>query len=133
MYLNFYGLREKPFSLTPDTRFFYLSKNHQDAINHLIYGVREKEGFVALTGEIGTGKTTIIRSLIERLEKDANTALVINPLLEGDDLLRYILDEYGVRSTGGNRKKLFDRLNTFLLKEYAKGKKAVEGRKERIR
>jgi len=125
MYLDFYGLNEKPFSLTPDTRFLYLSKNHQDASNHLLYGIREKEGFVVLTGEIGTGKTTIVRALVERLGKDTSSALLLNPMLEGEELLRCILEEFGIGDASGLRKDLIDRLNQFLLGELKQARGAV--------
>jgi len=125
MYLDFYGLNEKPFSLTPDTRFLYLSKNHQDASNHLLYGIREKEGFVVLTGDIGTGKTTIVRALVERLGRDTSSALLLNPMLEGEELLRCILEEFGIGNTRGLRKELIDRLNKFLLGELMQARGAV--------
>ena len=125
MYLGFYGLNEKPFSLTPDTRFLYLSKNHQDASNHLLYGIREKEGFVVLTGDIGTGKTTIVRALLERLGRDTSSALILSPMLEGEELLRCILEEFGIGNTGATRKELIDRLNQFLLGELMQGRGAV--------
>lgn len=125
MYLDFYGLNEKPFALTPDTKFLYLSKNHQDASNHLLYGIREKEGFVVLTGEIGTGKTTIVRALVERLGKDTSSALLLNPMLEGEELLRCILEEFGIGDASGLRKDLIDRLNQFLLGELKQARGAV--------
>ena len=125
MYLGFYGLNEKPFSLTPDTRFLYLSKNHQDASNHLLYGIREKEGFVVLTGDIGTGKTTIVRALVERLGRDTSSALILNPMLEGKELLKSILEEFGIDNTGDTKKELIDRLNQFLLGELMQARGAV--------
>ncbi len=125
MYLSFYGLNEKPFGLTPDTKFLYLSKNHRDALNHLIYGIREKEGFVVLTGDVGTGKTTIVRALLERLGDDTRSALILNPVLEGKELLSSILEEFGISNTGGTGKELIDRLNQFLLGEFMQRKDAV--------
>ena len=125
MYLDFYGLNEKPFSLTPDTRFLYLGKNHQDASNNLLYGIREKEGFVVLTGDIGTGKTTIVRALLERLDKDTNTALILNPTLEGKELLKCIIEEFGIGNTGNTKKELIDKLNQFLLGELMQARGAV--------
>ena len=125
MYLNFYGLHEKPFNLTPDTKFLYLSKNHQDALNNLIYGIREKEWFMVLTGDIGTGKTTIVRALLERLNEDTSSALVLDPLLEGEELLRSILEDFGIDDSGGTRKELVGRLNQFLLGELRQGRKTV--------
>jgi type II secretory pathway predicted ATPase ExeA len=125
MYLNFYGMNEKPFTLTPDTKFLYLSKNHQDALNHFVYGIREEEWFMVLTGDIGTGKTTIVRALLERLDKDTSSALILDPLLEGEDLLRATLEDFGIGSPGGTRKELIGRLNQFLLGELMHGRKAV--------
>jgi len=125
MYLSFYGLNEKPFNLTPDTKFLYLSKNHQDALNHLVYGIREKEGFVVLTGDVGTGKTTIVRALLEMLGEDTSTALILNPMLEGKELLRSILEEFGIGDKGGGKRALIDKLNQFLLKKLMQGRNAV--------
>jgi len=125
MYLDFYGLNEKPFSLTPDTRFLYLSKNHQDASNHLLYGIREKEGFVVLTGDIGTGKTTIVRALLERVNEDTSSALILDPMLEGEELLRATLEDFGIDSPGGTRTELIGRLNQFLLGELMQARGAV--------
>jgi general secretion pathway protein A len=125
VYLNFYGLNEKPFNLTPDTKFLYLSKNHQDALNHLVYGIREKEWFMVLTGDVGTGKTTIVRALLERLSEDASSALILDPMLEGDDLLRAILEDFGIDNPGGTRKELIGRLNQFLLGELRQGRNTI--------
>jgi general secretion pathway protein A len=97
MYLDFHGLREKPFSLTPDPRFIFLSKNHREAFAHLLYGINNRVGFIALTGEVGTGKTTVLRSLLSQL--DANhysTALIFNPSLSPTELLQTISRELGV-------------------------------------
>ena len=125
MYLNFYGLDEKPFNLTPDSKFLYLSKNHQDALNNLIYGIREKEWFMVLTGDIGTGKTTIVRALTERLNEDTSSAFILDPLLEGEGLLRSILEDFGIDNPGGTRKELVYTLNQFLLGELMQGRKTV--------
>jgi type II secretory pathway predicted ATPase ExeA len=125
MYLNFYGLNEKPFNLTPDTKFLYLSENHQDALNNLVYGIREEEWFMVLTGDIGTGKTTIVRALLERIDEDTSSALILDPLLEEEDLLKAILEDFGIDSPGGTRKELIDRLNQFLLGEHSEGRKTI--------
>ena len=125
MYLNFYGLNEKPFNLTPDTKFLYLSENHQDALNNLVYGIREEEWFMVLTGDIGTGKTTIVRALLERIDEDTSSALILDPLLEEEDLLKAILEDFGIDRPGGTRKELIDRLNQFLLGEHSEGRKTI--------
>ncbi|MBI4389271.1 MAG: AAA family ATPase, partial [Nitrospinae bacterium] len=88
MYENFYRFKEKPFSLTPDPKFFFLSKQHQGALDHMLYGIKQREGFMAIVGDVGTGKTTLCRCLLDRLEKNIQVALVLNPLLSDMDLLR---------------------------------------------
>ena len=81
MYLEFLGLREKPFSITADPSFLYLSKKHREALSHMVYGVRERKGFVEITGEIGTGKTTLCKALLRHLEPATKTALILQPTL----------------------------------------------------
>ncbi|MGD1976887.1 MAG: AAA family ATPase, partial [Gammaproteobacteria bacterium] len=81
MYTGFFGLNEKPFSITPDPRYLFLSERHAEALAHLLYGVTESGGFIQLTGEVGTGKTTVVRSLLEQLPPDTEVALVLNPRL----------------------------------------------------
>ena len=125
MYLDFYELNEKPFGMPPDTRFQYQSKKHQDASNHFLYGIREKEGFMVLTGDIGTGKTLIVRALVERLGKDTSSALLVNPMLEGEALLRCILEEFGIDNSKGSRKELIDSLNQFLIAEFTQARGVV--------
>jgi general secretion pathway protein A len=126
MYLEFFGLQEKPFGLTPDPKFLFLSEQHQEALDHLLYGVRQKEGFVVISGDIGTGKTTLCRALLERLDaNEVTTALIFNPLLTEEELLRAILDDYNLPTRGTTRKELLDELNRFLLEELAGGKTVV--------
>lgn len=126
MYERFFGLKEKPFSLTPDPRFLFLSDNHRGALDHLLYGIERREGFLAITGDIGTGKTTICRALLERLDPKTQTALILNPLLEEEELLTAILQDFGVAAPPrATRKELVDRLNLFLLEQAKKGGGAV--------
>src|SRR5215510_11448499 len=100
MYLAHFGLRERPFSNTPDTRFVYLGARHEEALAHLLYGVQEHSGFVQLTGEIGTGKTTICRVLLNRLPEGVDVALILNPMLTPEELLAAICDELGAKYEG---------------------------------
>jgi len=88
MYASFFGLNEKPFSITPDPRFLFLSLSHREALAHVLYGIEQGEGFIAVTGEVGTGKTTLCRTLIERLAAETEVAFIFNPTLSGEELLR---------------------------------------------
>ena len=97
MYLEYFDLEEKPFSLTPDPRFLFLSESHRQALDHMIYGVREREGFILIIGDIGTGKTTICRELLEKLESNVSSALILNPMLSEQELLEAILQDFGIR------------------------------------
>jgi len=129
MYLSYYGLREAPFSITPDPRFVFLSERHRDALAHLLYGVGQGGGggFVQLTGEVGTGKTTLCRLLLEQLPENARVALVLNPKLSPVELLETIAEELKIDLEGkrGSLKALVDALNAFLLDAYAKGLRVV--------
>jgi general secretion pathway protein A len=129
MYLEHYGLREPPFSITPDPRFVYLSERHRDALAHLIYGIGQGggSGFVQLTGEVGTGKTTLSRLLLEQLPETTRVALILNPLLSPVELLETICEELRLELDGrrGNIKALVDVLNIFLLDAYAAGQRVV--------
>ena len=98
MYETYYGFTEKPFSLTPDPKFLYRSQSHGDAFDLLQYAIRRREGFVVITGDIGTGKTTLCRALLEQIDRTTFTALVLNPFLSEEDLLKRILQDFGVIS-----------------------------------
>jgi len=125
MYTAFYGLREKPFSLTPDPRFLYLAASHREALAHILYGIDQGEGFICITGEVGTGKTTLCRTLLRRLDKDTEVAFVFNPTLSGVELLRAISVELGLGVTGRSRAELSDQLNAFLLTTNRAGRRVL--------
>ena len=125
MYEAFYGLDEKPFNLTPDPRFLYLSEKHRDAFAHLVYGIRNRAGFVMISGEIGTGKTTICRTLVSQLDPDTEIAFIFNPYLEPLELLRKINEDFGIPSRATTVKGLVDELNSYLLERRAEGKNCV--------
>jgi len=116
LYLDFYELSESPFSITPDPEFLFSSHTHQNAIQKILYSINSRMGFILLIGEVGTGKTTICRSLLDSLKDEAETVYLINPSLSGTDLVASILDDLGVAyPEGASKKKLIDRLNRFLL------------------
>nr|CBX29337.1 hypothetical protein N47_J03180 [uncultured Desulfobacterium sp.] len=126
MYLDFHKFREKPFNLTPDPRFVFLSKNHKEAFAHLIYGIRNRAGFIALTGEVGSGKTTILRTLFSQLDTDHyRTALIFNPCISSGELLKNINREFGITDKNSNDTSPLDPLNRFLLHQNAKGRTVV--------
>jgi len=128
MYYRFFGLDGPPFSITPDPKFVYFSERHQDALAHLLYGVGQGGGggFVQLTGEVGTGKTTLCRLLLEELPEDVRPALILNPVLGPRELIAAVCDEMGVRyPQRATRKQLVDLLNAALLDHHARGGKVV--------
>jgi general secretion pathway protein A len=126
MYLSHFGLREPPFAMTPDPRFLYLSERHREALAHLLYGVSEHGGFVQLTGEVGTGKTSVCRCLLEQLPAEVDVALILNPRLSPAELLAAICDELAVAHPGGGSvKALVDALHRHLLEAHARGRRTV--------
>ena len=127
MYAAYFGLKENPFSLSPEPRYLFLSEQHRNALNCLIYGIKEKKGFVLISGGIGLGKTTICRSLLASMDDSVETALIFNTAISELDLLETILGEYGIfiKNDAGNKKYYIDALNDFLLRNFAAGKTAV--------
>jgi general secretion pathway protein A len=128
MYLPFFGLSEKPFAITPDPRYLFLGERHAEALAHLVYGITEAGGFIQLTGEVGTGKTTIIRSLLARQPDNAEIALILNPGMNAPEFLLTICEELGIMVPNdaiGSVKDLVDILNQYLLKAHAQGKRVV--------
>ncbi len=134
MYLDFFSLEEKPFNITPDTRFWYLSTQHEEAVATMLYGVQERRGFVLLTGEVGTGKTTSIRALLNRLQQEdptgrkemVETALIVNPLLSVVELIKAINKDFGCdRPELDSVQGQLEVLNQFLLDNDRRGGNAV--------
>jgi type II secretory pathway predicted ATPase ExeA/cell division septation protein DedD len=116
VYLDFYDLKEPPFSITPDPAFLFLSHTHQSVIDKILHGIRSRMGFTLLTGEVGTGKTTLCRSILDSLDGEAETAYIINPSLSGRELISNILDDFGIKySPDSSKKVLIEHLNHFLL------------------
>jgi len=127
MYEEYFGLKEEPFSIAPNPRFLYMSARHREALAHLVYGIKNYGGFILLTGEVGTGKTTISRCLLEQTPENANVALIINPKIEAGELLASICDELHISYPEGTTsiKALIDSINRFLLAANARGEKTV--------
>jgi general secretion pathway protein A len=128
MYTGFFGLHEKPFAITPDPRYLFLSERHAEALAHLLYGINEAGGFIQLTGEVGTGKTTVVRCLLGQIPEDAQVALILNPRVTPAEFLLAICEELGVgvrESDRGSVKGLVDTLNRHLLNAHADGQRVV--------
>ncbi|TAK02080.1 MAG: DUF2075 domain-containing protein [Candidatus Manganitrophaceae bacterium] len=125
MYLPFFGFKEPPFKLSPDPRFFFSSKKHQEAFSHILYGLKERKGFIVITGEVGTGKTTLCRLLLAKLDPSVRTALLFNPQLTTVELLQSINQDFGLKGEGQTKKALLDELNRFLLDLLAQGGNAL--------
>jgi general secretion pathway protein A len=126
VYTEFFGLNEKPFAITPDPRYLYMSARHADALAHLIYGISESGGFIQLTGEVGTGKTTLIRSLLEQLPAKAEIALILNPQLSTLEFLQVICQELRIPAPSEDSVRArVDALNSYLLRAYAEARRIV--------
>ena len=127
MYTTYFGIREKPFSIAPDPKFLFMSEQHREALAHLIYGIDSENGFILLTGEVGTGKTTTCRCLLEQLPETSDVAYVINPRVSVNELLATICDEFGINypENGQSVKFFIDRINRYLLEAHANGRSPV--------
>jgi len=121
MYLQHYNLKEYPFSITPDPRFLYFSQHHREAYDHIMYGIRERKGFIQLTGEVGSGKTTICRAVLGDLGNDVETAFILNPSLTETQLIKAMLNDFGIEVKGRDRLVYIERLNEFLLEKMSTG------------
>jgi len=118
MYEKYYGLTASPFNITPDPRYLFFSKQHREAFEHIMFGIAQRKGFIQITGEVGAGKSTLCRAVLAVLEETGNdysTALILNPVMTGIQLLRSVLGELGIENRGNDRVRLLGRLNEFLL------------------
>ncbi|MBW2448764.1 MAG: AAA family ATPase, partial [Deltaproteobacteria bacterium] len=126
MYLQSFGLREKPFALSPDPRYLFLAESHREALAHLLYGVDQGEGFIAVVGEVGTGKTTLCRTLLQRLGAETEVAFLFNPDLSPLELLESVCQEFELGGpAGGSRRDLLDRINEFLVQNKLAGRRVL--------
>lgn len=125
MYNEFFGFKENPFNVTCDPDFFFPSANHEEAFSHLIFGIMQRKGILVITGEIGTGKTTLCRTLINRLDENVKTALILNPYFSETQLLRLIIQDLGITGKFRNKLELIHALNNFLIEESRIGHNIV--------
>jgi general secretion pathway protein A len=125
MYLTFYGLAEKPFNATPDPRFLYMTPGHREALAQLLYGTQERKGFIVLTGKVGTGKTTLLHALCQRLNGQSAVSFVVNSALPFDELLEYVLEDLEITKTGDSRAQRLIALNNFLTDRARAGQNTV--------
>jgi len=126
MYREFYGLKEKPFNVTSDPNFLFFSRTHKEAFSHILYGIKERKGFISITGEIGAGKTTICRAIINQLDAhNIKSAFIFNPSLSGLQLLEAILEDFGIKPKSSNKIDLFNQLNKFLISELSSNQNVV--------
>jgi len=125
MYNDFYGFAEAPFNLTPDPRFLFFSDKHREAYNHILFGIRERKGFIQITGEVGAGKTTVCRAILRELGPTYRTALILNPSMTSTQLFRAVLTELGLPAQRKDRASCIAALNAFLLAEAARDNDVV--------
>src|SRR5437867_10125231 len=125
MYLNFYGLADRPFNTTPNPKFLYMSPGRRGALAQLLYGTQERKGFIVLTGKVGTGKTTLLHALCQRLNGQSAVSFVVNSTLPFDELLEYVLEDLGIGKTGESRAQRLIALNNFLIERERAGQNTV--------
>ena len=125
MYESFYGLKTKPFAITSNPSFLFLSQRHKEALAHLTYGIRERVGFIEITGEIGAGKTTVCRALLDRLDEKTKSAFIFNSNLSESQLMQTIVEDLGIKTAQKTKGALFCELNRFLMDQLAKGNNVV--------
>lgn len=125
MYLDFYDLKTSPFNITSDLRFFFESSSHREALAILLYGIQEKKGIIVITGEVGTGKTTLCKALLDRLNPQVKVSLILNPYFSDVQLLQAIVEDFGIRTEKKNRLDIVKKLDSFLIDVSLRGSNAV--------
>jgi general secretion pathway protein A len=125
MYQEYYGLSAPPFNITPDPRYLFFSRRHRQAFEHILFGISERKGFIQITGEIGAGKSTLCRKVLEELREGYATALILNPVMTPIQLTRSVLRELDLDDSGNDRIRLVERLNDFLLERAHAGEAVV--------
>ncbi|MCX5686036.1 MAG: XrtA-associated ATPase [Candidatus Omnitrophica bacterium] len=125
MYREFFGLKEKPFNVTSDPNFLFLSRVHKEAFSHLLYGIKERKGFLEITGEIGAGKTTLCRAILNQLDARTKSAFIFNSNLPELQLLQSIIEDYGLSVERKNKGSMLRQLNGFLLEELSRGNNVI--------
>src|SRR2546422_6409998 len=126
MFEAFYGLNEKPFNATPDPKFLFMTPSHREALAHLVFGVQEDKGFLVLTGEVGTGKTTLLNALLRKLDAGSTAvSFIYNSTLSFDEILEYMLKDFGVKAEANTRVQRLVALNAFLIEQRRAGRKSV--------
>lgn len=125
MYLEYYGLKEEPFRITSDTSFFFRSRSHQEALAHILYGIRQKKGILLLLGEVGTGKTTLCRVILKELPPQIKTSFILNPYFSPNQLIRAIIEDFGIKLKKFSRLDMVYALNEFLIENTSQEGGAV--------
>lgn len=125
MYTNFYNLKERPFEINPDPDFLFLSESHREALAHMIYAAKERKGFTVITGEVGTGKTTLVHSFLNQLNGKAKTAYIFNPKLTSIDFLRYICEDFGIKDEKHSKGQYIAQLHNWLLDRYSRNEQVI--------
>ncbi|MFH0731880.1 MAG: AAA family ATPase [Candidatus Omnitrophota bacterium] len=125
MYEQFYGLKENPFSVTSDPGYLYMSKHHKEAYSHILYGIKQRKGFIEITGEVGAGKTTLCRALLRDISPNIKTAFILNPSLSELQLLQSIVEDLGLKVKTKNKFEMLKTLNNFLIEELTRKNNVV--------
>ncbi|NIO20827.1 MAG: AAA family ATPase, partial [Candidatus Aenigmarchaeota archaeon] len=120
MYTKFYNLKEKPFNLTPDPRYLYLGETHREALAHLVYAVKERRGFMVMTGEVGTGKTTLLHALLRKLDANTKTVFIFNPVLDAQDFFKFVCFDLGIQAKHQTKGDSLLDIYRFLVDSYRK-------------